>query len=1019
MKSKLQTLKRENWENLLFLWLGRGEPKGLSFTNVEDESLALLIMRLLYSLHDSRLLMVFPNSEIAETQFSLAKRCHLDFPLLRGDFYFLPELVSGGRHPSSALVNRFSKALDAAVNSSPGVFFTSCGAMFSSLPAKFAKDTPFSLLPGLVLPPDSLAKLLVEMNYADEYETVSPGEFSRRGGIVDLFSPSEDFPARLEFFGDRIESVRLFDPAGQRTVGRATNYRVASFRDFSDPSEGENIRLSEFFQDEKNRMSIFYPSACEAQLGRFFDLEALSLWGTIKSKKKNSITLLDSVESSSSPCGEDCSGILYSSALPSAREMSRDIAQDQAFEKISKFLERSNTVVVATKDEDGVAHVKEILSHRNLQKDVRVVRSALPYSFILDELKLVYVVEDDLLALPFRSLPRFHDVSASSHPKCATENGGFFSDFDEGDHVVHNDYGIGVYRGIVSRDFQGVTVETMQVEFADEVMTYTDLRHADLLSRYSGAGKLEPTLSSVGGKNWAKARLNTRKGAAGFAAELLKIQASRLNRTGFQFIGNRKEERLFEKKFPFTETADQRKVTDEIIKGMESSYPMDRLICGDAGYGKTEVAMRAAFKALISGKQVAVLVPTTVLAQQHYYTFVERFSEYPFIVEMLSRFKARSEQYEIMRRSAEGSIDILIGTHRILQKDMRFKDLGLLIIDEEQRFGVEHKERLKSLRSSVDMISMSATPIPRTLYMAMTGIRDLSTISTPPSERQAVLTYMSRYDEKIVADAVNFEIERGGQVFYLHNRVKTIVDTAERLAKFAKGAKIGIAHGQMDEDELEEEMLAFLQGKTQILCCTTIIESGIDVPNANTLIVERADRFGLAELYQLRGRVGRGVKQAYAYFLIPPHLHLTANARERMAAVKRHGQLGAGFRVALRDLEIRGSGNLVGTEQSGYINAVGFELYCHYLKMAAAELRGERLLNLNDCELAVDFIVFGQSLRRGKKEVMETFIPVKYMEAEKLRYQFYRKIALAGDEKILSDISAELDDRFGQIPKEV
>jgi len=492
-----------------------------------------------------------------------------------------------------------------------------------------------------------------------------------------------------------------------------------------------------------------------------------------------------------------------------------------------------------------------------------------------------------------------------------------------------------------------------------------------------------------------------------------------MEKTGLRFKKNRMEEKIFEKKFPFIETRDQRIATDEIFKDMESQYPMDRLLCGDAGYGKTEVAMRAAFKAVMSEKQVAVLVPTTVLAQQHYYTFIERFSDYPIIIEMLSRFRTTQEQRAILEKLANGAIDIIIGTHRLIQKDIIFKDLGLLIIDEEQRFGVEHKEMLKKLREKVDILSMSATPIPRTLYMAMSGIRDLSTISTPPLERLPVLTYISKFDEKLIKNAINFELERGGQVFFLHNRVKTIQTIADFIAELSPpGTKIGIVHGQMDEDALEEEMLYFLQGKTQILCCTTIIESGIDVPNANTLIVDHAELFGLSELYQLRGRVGRSGRQGYAYFLLPSHIHLTSNARDRIAALKKHSELGAGFRIALRDLEIRGAGNIIGTEQSGYINAIGFELYCHYLRMASAELRGEKLLNFDLCDINIDFFVFGKIVEKNISEKLEAYIPEAYIDSEKLRCRFYRKIALAESIAKIDEIKSEMEDRFGKLPAE-
>jgi transcription-repair coupling factor (superfamily II helicase) len=852
------------------------------------------------------------------------------------------------------------------------------------------------------------------MDYDDEYETVSRGEFSIRGGIVDIFSPLYDHPARIEFFGDTVESIKFFDVNGQRTFRAADEYRIIPLCGGGGTGEsGKNV--STLFPADKTAFVFCHPELCSARALRFFGDEGLTEWKRIEASP-NSVFILDSVESADIAGGENCSSLSHPepAAHVSGRFLSREEGQSQVVEKIEKLLQDSYSVFVGARDEDSARLLSEWLAVHFSSNSASVIKSAFPHPFILPDFKIAYLTEDEALAVPFRRLPSFSEERGLKKGiRGGIKGESFFSGYDEGDYVVHNDYGMGIFRGIKEKNYGGAVIETLAIEFADDVVTYTPLYRAELVGRYSGAGKIMPPLSKIGGKNWVRMKRDAKRSVAGFASEMLKVQALRMKKSGLPCRTDTGEELIFERSFPFSETPDQRSATDEIKKDMQSYFPMDRLLCGDAGYGKTEVAMRAAFKSVMSGRQVAVLVPTTILAQQHYYTFAERFAEYPVNIDMLSRFKSRSEQQEIIRRIEDSKIDIIIGTHRLIQGDVNFKNLGLLVIDEEQRFGVEHKERLKIFRSSVHVLSMSATPIPRTLYMAMTGIRDLSSINTPPSQRQAVITYISKENEKIIADAITFELERGGQIFFLHNRVKSIDSAAIRLAKIAPSAKIAIAHGQMPEDELEKTMASFMEGRTDILCCTTIIESGIDVPNANTLIIERADRFGLAELYQLRGRVGRGARQAYAYFLLPQLLMLTGAARERISAIKKYSRLGAGFRIALRDLEIRGSGNLIGAEQSGHINAVGFELYCHYLKMAASELKGERAVSFEDCSIAIDFISFGFG---RKSPCLTAYIPSDYISSETLKIHFYRKLGLCETERGIDDIILELTDRFGKIP---
>ncbi len=515
-----------------------------------------------------------------------------------------------------------------------------------------------------------------------------------------------------------------------------------------------------------------------------------------------------------------------------------------------------------------------------------------------------------------------------------------FVDFHEGDYVVHTQYGIGRYLGLRRISFGGRERDSLVIEYADGDLLYVPVEEAHLVQRYIGFDRrIKVRLSKLGSSEWRKLKEKVRRGIYNMAVEMLKIQALRSSLNGFAFPEDDELQKEFEKTFPYKETVDQIKAIDDVKKDMQSSKPMDRLICGEVGYGKTEVAMRAAFKAVLAGKQVAILVPTTLLAEQHFANFCQRMKDFPVRVEMLSRFRSSKEQCRILQDLSEGKIDIIIGTHRLLSNDIKFKDLGLLIIDEEQRFGVRHKEKIKQLRALVDVITMTATPIPRTLYMALMGIKDISVINSPPQDRLAVETRLIKFDADIIRQAIIREVNRAGQVFFVHNRVRTIDKRANWIRALVPSVRVGVAHGQMSACELERMMLEFIRGEIDVLVCTTIIESGIDIPNANTLIVERADMFGLAELHQLRGRVGRYNKQAYAYFCVPPQDVLSEDARRRLVAIEKYSDLGAGFHLAIEDLEIRGAGNILGTEQHGYITAVGFDLYCRILRRVIEELR--------------------------------------------------------------------------------
>jgi len=663
-----------------------------------------------------------------------------------------------------------------------------------------------------------------------------------------------------------------------------------------------------------------------------------------------------------------------------------------------------------------------------------------------------------------------------------------FSELEEGDYVVHLQHGIGRFKGLKVLPVAGRKDRTL-LESNDPVASesgqeclvleyapsdtdreppklYVPVTEAHLISKYVGAGKLRPPLNTLGGKRWEKTKQQAERAVRDVAADLLKIQAQRATQPGHAFGPDTPWQREFESSFLYEETADQLRAIAEAKHDLEVAKPMDRLVCGDVGFGKTEVAIRAAFKAVMGGKQVAILVPTTVLAQQHYNTFRERMADYPVRVELLSRYRTKKEQLQVVEQLQAGAVDIVVGTHRLVQSDVTFKDLGLVVIDEEQRFGVMHKEKFKLLRTHVDVLTLSATPIPRTLYLALTGARDMSTIATPPQDRLPVETIVEHYDDRVIRDAIRREIERGGQVFFLHNRVTTIEVMRSKLQLLVPSARIVVGHGQMSGDELEDVMTKFVNGEADVLLSTTIIESGLDIPNANTIIIDRADRFGLSQLYQLRGRVGRYKHQAFAYLLLPRHARLLTDVRKRMSAIKQYAQLGSGFKIAMRDLEIRGAGNLLGAQQSGHITAVGFELYCNLLKQSVATLKGEKVKQRTNAALRLDFLAMNpvaeasepvisaqssagkssrgaappshstisvpreggvwvqESRREREEEVVEVkkggaFLPPAYITEPQYRIEAYRKLAQAESKADVDALARELKDRYGKPPKPV
>ena len=745
---------------------------------------------------------------------------------------------------------------------------------------------------------ENLLEKLAAAGYERATQVTTRGQFAVRGGIVDLYSWQAPLPVRMEFFGDAIESLREFDIDTQTSVGDLK--KIDLFLGSADEQHG---RVRDYIAGDHLKIDI------EPEQDSSGHIEISEGW-------------IDGESHAVAP--EDFSGAFVDCDVGEFAVGEFVLAETKRAQFVSRLKEwRTSQAKIAIyfQTEGEIERFREIIGAKETLDDVDLVEGTLARGFCFPAANLVVLSAAELFGR-FAAHPRRRLHRAERHRAQID-----FSELDEGDYVVHLEHGIGRFLGL-----QRISdAEVLALEFADESKLYVPLEQAYLVSRYVGVGKKSPRLSSLGDAKWARAKRNAVASIFDYAGKMLALQAERETHPGHTFGPDTKWQAEFEHSFPFRETPDQMKAIIDTKIDMERPRPMDRLICGDVGFGKTEVAIRGAFKAVMDGKQVAVLAPTTVLAQQHYEVFRQRMLDYPVRIEMLSRFRSQSEQKKVLQLLRAGGIDIVIGTHRLISGDVIFKDLGLVIIDEEQRFGVLHKEKFKELFKLVDVLTLSATPIPRTLYLSLVGVKDMSTIETPPQNRLPVETVVCGYDERIIRDAIKRELERQGQVFLLHNRVMSIERVRDRIVDLVPEARIEIGHGQMDADELETVMAQFVAGKIDVLVCTTIIESGLDIPNANTIIIDRADRFGLADLYQLRGRVGRAEHKAYAYLLLPREMMSIGAARKRINAIKQYSSLGAGFRIAMRDLEIRGAGSILGTAQSGHIMAVGFDLYCQLL----------------------------------------------------------------------------------------
>jgi transcription-repair coupling factor (superfamily II helicase) len=944
------------------------------------------------------------------------------------------------------------------------VVVTTPAALLQSVPAleEFA-TRELTLARGQTQPFQALLEQLQQLDYDSEAVCEAPGHYAIRGGIIDVYPITATTPYRLDFFGDEIESIREFDPVTQRSGTSVEQIRLpASPR----VKLGESRTGLADYLTPAAHLVFIEPASLDEEFSTFAR-EGTDPLSPLLEKCAALFGLSDLDEASAlfdpatTEATWDSESLAHHRSYPDdalvahERLQVEEDARRKFLLQVAAWRQAGSAVAIVASKEGEEQRIREILADDPALKAIRprFMRGALNEGFRVtfragaklswegSATGLVVVTETEIFGRQRQRRP-------SLNPRAIAQRAQIdqlldFSELVEGDFVVHLQHGIALFRGLTKLDTAQGIREVISLEFDDRVTLHVPLQESHLISRYVGLSKARPQLGRIGSGRWEKARAAAERATVDLAAELLRIHAAREAQPGHAFAEDNTWQKEFEASFPFTETRDQLRAITDTKADMEKTRPMDRLICGDVGFGKTEVAIRAAFKAVQGGRQVAVLVPTTVLAQQHLNTFRERMAGYPIAIEMLSRFRSRAEQKKILEAVTAGQVDILVGTHRLLQADVKFRELGLVVIDEEQRFGVKHKERFKAMRATVDVLSMSATPIPRTLYMALTGARDLSVIETAPTNRHPIQTIVKTYDEKIVVDAIHHEIRRGGQVFYLHNRVQTIELVAARLRELLPSLAIGVGHGQMDADELERAMTDFVAGKYQVLVCTTIIESGLDIPNCNTIIIEGADRFGLSQLYQLRGRVGRFKHQAYAYLLLHRHTRLLEVARQRLTAMRQHNQLGAGFRIAMRDLELRGAGNLLGAEQSGHIVGVGFELYCQLLRQSVARLRGEKTAAAIRANVKLDFVFVGESATdpaaaRGRhadgytairdaeiaevgNEVarIQARIPSTYLAETRLRIDFYRKLAMADSPAALKQIEGDLRDRFGKFGDEV
>lgn len=822
--------------------------------------------------------------------------------------------------------------------------------------------------------PLELVRLLESQEFHREIQVLHRGDYSHRGCILDLFPQDAEYPIRIEWEGEEVCSLRNFDPHTQRSLESLKEIEFGFWKTTSSKTQS----LHELLPKNSNHFYLFKDAAFEGLRPSFDFFSHDFLHGT------------------------------------SSDWILMERRRSLFFTQLREWIENEWFITIACNNEGEQVRLQELLQENSIPiEGIHFEIRSLLRGFIWKEAHWVLLCDAEIMGRyqTLRGIRKGKSLLKMTKRPAALD----YVKLELGDYIVHRQHGIGLYHGL--QKIPGEKHDVLVLEFAEGSKLFVPLEQAHLVTRYVGVGKHNPGLDILGGSRWEKARASAQRSIFQYAEKLLKVQAERETNYGHAFSSDTEWQKKFEDSFIYSETPDQLKAILETKKDMESDRAMDRLVCGDVGFGKTEVAIRALFKAVMDGKQAAFLVPTTVLAQQHFQTLRERYADYPIRVELLSRFRTPREIQQVITGIQSGEVDIVVGTHRLISGDVNFKNLGLVVVDEEQRFGVKQKEKFKELFRLVDILTLSATPIPRTLYQALTGMRDMSTIETPPPLRHSVETIVCGYDEREIRDAILRELKRQGQIYFLHNRVKTIEGMKERLQSLVPQAKILIGHGQMDKSDLEDVMHQFVNGHADILLSTTIIESGIDIPNANTIIIDRADRFGLADLYQLRGRVGRSHNKAYAYLLLPPDWMGTGEAKKRVNAIKQYAELGAGFKIAMRDLEIRGAGNILGTAQSGHITAIGFELYCQLLKTAVSRIKGEKTTPLLDCKIDLDFV----TLHEGEKNPFKApaYLTSDYMKESPWRIEGYRHLAELSNPQEWLQLQEEWKDRFGPLPEPV
>lgn len=1011
-----------------------------------------------------------------------AKKLYDDIRVFTEECFYFPikEMVFNVDVTSGEIKTERLHVIREVLTGRPLIVVSSVDALFYRMPpADLFRKAPFTLTPGDMVDILELSSRLINLGYEHVELVEGKGQFAQRGGIVDIFPAISDEPVRIEFFGDEIDTIRVFDTMSQRSQNKIQELSIYPAREvilnsedimgaianmeedlerrlktIGKKSQESGIRLKERVRENIEKLkNMRYFDGIDSYMGYIYE-DAASFMEYMKNPVvivDESSRVLHRIQNAFEEFSEN-----YKSMLEKGDLLPRQAEYMYTTERILDGI-RSNSAVYMNMLPRSIEEMRprsivnfnaitmnplsgnieylydEIRLRVKKQYKVLILAgtSARAERLVeaLKEISIPALYKDKInelsagtISVTFGSLSRgmeFPDIKLSiisdrevfkekkEKKKTFTKKSRkieSFTDIKAGDYVVHVNHGIGVFKGINELMIEGVKKDYLILQYNGGDTLYVPVEQLDMVQKYIGNDEAVPKVSKLGGNEWSKAKNKVKDSLKEMAEDLVKLYAQRSTLNGHAFSRDTHWQKQFEEEFPYEETPDQLNAIVEIKQDMEQSKPMDRLLCGDVGYGKTEVAIRAAFKAVMDGKQVAVLVPTTILAEQHYNNFKQRFVDFPITIEMLSRFRTGESQRKTLKALSSGNVDVIVGTHKLLQKDIRYKDLGLLVIDEEQRFGVSHKEKIKAMKKNIDVLTLTATPIPRTLHMSMIGVRDMSIIETPPEERFPVQTYVMEYNDGIIRDAIIREISRGGQVFFVYNRVESIRDMQLTLAKLVPEAKIVVGHGQLNEKELEEVILDFIGGEGDILLCTTIIETGIDIPNVNTLIVYEADKMGLSQLYQLRGRVGRSTRLAYAYFTYKKDKILTEVAEKRLKAIKEFTEFGSGFKIAMRDLEIRGAGNLLGTQQHGHMSVVGYDLYCRLLEESIREIRGDEE---------------GEYIETSIELSVNAYIPGEYIEDEVLKIEIYKKIASIAGKEDKMDMEEELVDRFGDIPDSV